>query len=309
MAADLVRATNLTRRFGLRVAVENVSLTLRAGEILALLGPNGAGKTTTLRMITGLISPSEGEIQLQGVPLTPASSDRLRQHVGLLTESPGLWDRLSVSLNLLTYARLYGSSRPHATVERTLQMVGLADRARDLAGTLSKGLRQRLAIARALVHEPSIVLLDEPTSGLDPASARHIRDLILDLGRQGRAVIVSTHNLAEAEALADHIAVINTRLLANDTPGALRRLLKGSRLEVELEGDAARWLTVLAPRDRGHSTAAGSLLTVVLDDVTRTPDLVSHLAREGARIRRVTPSERSLEDVYLTLVGDMDGAA
>src|SRR5688572_18841220 len=181
MPDEVVRATGLTRTFGTRVAVSNLSITLRGGEIVALLGPNGAGKTTTLRMLAGLLPPSEGSIHLQGVPLTPSSSDMLRQHIGLLTESPGLWDRLSVRLNLLTYARLYRLPRPADAVDRALASVGLSDRAREIAGSLSKGLRQRLSLARALMHDPAIVLLDEPTSALDPSSARQVRDLIVHL--------------------------------------------------------------------------------------------------------------------------------
>jgi ABC-2 type transport system ATP-binding protein len=306
---EVVRAASLTRTFGPRVAVGDLSLVLDPGEIVALLGPNGAGKTTTLRMLAGLIPPSTGSIELMGVPLTRESSNQLRRHVGLLTETPGLWDRLSVRLNLLTYARLYGLTKPQQAVERALLLVGLTDRIRDVAGTLSKGLRQRLALARALLHEPPIVLLDEPTSGLDPASARHVRDVIADLRRQGRALLVSTHNLAEAEELADRIAILNTTLLAFDTPSALRQRLHGVRVEIAVEGSAETWLPHLTAMSGNAVTASGAVLTAVLDSADRTPDLVETLVRAGARIRRVTPSERSLEDVYLSLVGREAGAA
>jgi ABC-2 type transport system ATP-binding protein len=306
---EVVRATSLTRTFGPRVAVRDLSLVLEQGEIVALLGPNGAGKTTTLRMLAGLIPPSTGSIELQGVPLTRESSDQLRRHIGLLTETPGLWERLPVRLNLLTYARLYGLTRPHDAVNRALSLVSLTDRIRDVAGTLSKGLRQRLALARALLHEPPIVLLDEPTSGLDPASARHVRDVIADLRRQGRALLVSTHNLAEAEELADRIAILNTTLLAFDTPSALRQRLHGVRVEVAVEGPAETWLPQLIDMVGDAATASGSVLTAILETADRTPDLVETLVRAGARIRRVTPSERSLEEVYLSLVGRVAGAA
>lgn len=300
---EVVRAASLTRTFGPRVAVGDLSLVLHPGEIVALLGPNGAGKTTTLRMLAGLIPPSTGSIELMGVPLTRESSNQLRRHVGLLTETPGLWERLSVRLNLLTYARLYGLTKPQQAVDRALLLVGLTDRIRDVAGTLSKGLRQRLALARALLHEPPIVLLDEPTSGLDPASARHVRDVIADLRRQGRALLVSTHNLAEAEELADRIAILNTTLLAFDTPSALRQRLHGVRVEIAVDGSAEAWLPHLTAMIGDAVTASGAVLTAVLDSADRTPDLVETLVRAGARIRRVTPSERSLEEVYLSLVG------
>ena len=299
----VVQASSLTRTFGDRVAVRDLSISLQEGEIVALLGPKGAGKTTTLRMLAGLIPPSTGSIDLLGVPLTSSSSDHLRRHVGLLTETPGLWERLSVRMNLLTYARLYGITKPQAAVERALTLVSLMDRIRDVAGTLSKGLRQRLALARALLHDPPIVLLDEPTSGLDPASARHVRDVIADLRRQGRSLLVSTHNLAEAEELADRIAILNTGLLAYDTPGALRQRLHGVRIEIAVEGSAETWLPLFSSLVGEGATASGSVLATILETADRTPDVVEALARAGARIRRVTPSERSLEEVYLSLVG------
>jgi ABC-2 type transport system ATP-binding protein len=305
MSGAVVRATQLTRTFGARVAVSQLSLTLAAGELVALLGPNGAGKTTTLRMLAGLIEPSHGEVVLQGRPLTAASADSLRQHIGLLTEAPGLWDRLTVRLNLLTYARLYGLPNPHDAVQRALALVGLGDRARDAAGTLSKGLRQRVALARALLHDPPIVLLDEPTAGLDPASARQVRDLISDLRRQGRTLLVSTHNLSEAEQLADRIAVLKTSLLALDTPAALRQAIHGGRVEIEVDGPADRWVTALAAH--GPVAAAGSTLSLTVPDESQVPDLVAVLVGSGARIKRVNPTSRTLEEVYLALVGESGG--
>jgi ABC-2 type transport system ATP-binding protein len=305
MPDAVVRASALTRTFGTRVAVSDLSIDLQAGELVALLGPNGAGKTTTLRMLAGLIAPTQGQIELQGVRLNRTSSNGLRHHIGLLTEAPGLWDRLSVRLNLLTYARLYRLPHPQAAVDRALDLVRMSERSRDSAGTLSKGLRQRLALARALMHDPPIVLLDEPTSGLDPASARQVRDLISDLRRQGRALLVSTHNLAEAEELADRIAVLHTRLLANDSPSALRKRLSGVRVEIEVEGPAAPWLDRLDAPRRETLMALGSVLSGSFEDPATTPDVVTTLVRAGARIRRITPSEPTLEEVYLSLVGDV----
>jgi ABC-2 type transport system ATP-binding protein len=206
---------HLTRVFDARVAVRDVSLSVNRGEIVTLLGPNGAGKTTTMRMLAGLILPTAGRISIDGVELSEATAAQARGNVGLLTEAPGLWERLSVRINLLTYARLQGLPDPAASVDAALRHVELLDRASEIAGTLSKGLKQRVAIARALIHKPRILLLDEPTSGLDPASARHIRDLILALRSEGRAILVSTHNLGEAEELSDRIAVLKTDLLAS----------------------------------------------------------------------------------------------
>ncbi len=277
----MVIAEHLTRRFDERVAVRDVSLSVNTGEIVALLGPNGAGKTTTMRMLAGLILPTEGRISIDGVALTDATAARARGAVGLLTEAPGLWERLSVRANLLTYARLQGVPDPASQVDHALRHVDLLDRANDIAGKLSKGLKQRAAIARALIHRPRVLLLDEPTSGLDPASARHVRDLIVGLRSEGRAILVSTHNLGEAEELADRIAVLKTELLALDTPVRLRGAT--GRVVIELEGGGSKEFPIA--------------------NTNEVPAIVARLVSEGERIVRVTPHQRSLEDVYLELVG------
>jgi ABC-2 type transport system ATP-binding protein len=282
-AADLVVADRLTRTFGERVAVRDLTLAVGAGEIVSLLGPNGAGKTTTMRMLAGLILPTAGRISINRVELSEATAGVVRRAVGLLTEAPGLWERLPVRTNLLAYARLQGLDHPGRRVDAVLTQMDLADRAGDAAGKLSKGLKQRVAIARALVHEPPVLLLDEPTSGLDPASARHMRDLILELRRQGRAVLVSTHNLGEAEELSDRIAVLKTELLACDSADNLRRTRPGLHVVIETEGAEAQSIPI---RDRAE-----------------IPDVVSRLVASGTRIVSVIPQERSLEDVYLDLVG------
>jgi ABC-2 type transport system ATP-binding protein len=279
----VVIAEHLTRAFDDRVAVRDVSLSVNSGEIVTLLGPNGAGKTTTMRMLAGLILPTAGYISIDGVELTDANAARARGSVGLLTEAPGLWERLSVRINLLTYARLQSVSDPAASVDEALRHVDLLDRANEIAGKLSKGLKQRVAIARALIHQPRVLLLDEPTSGLDPASARHIRDLILGLRSAGRAILVSTHNLGEAEELSDRIAVLKTDLLAFDTPATLRKAQNGGRVTIELEGGERREFPIA--------------------DFAAIPGIVSRLVADGARIVRVTPDQRSLEDAYLDLVG------
>ena len=285
MASALVTAEHLSRVFDDRVAVHDVSLTVNAGEIVCLLGPNGAGKTTTMRMLAGLILPSAGRIAINHIDISESTAGAARSSVGLLTEAPGLWERLSVRTNLLTYARLHGLRDSERRVDETLAHVDLLDRAKDAAGTLSKGLKQRVAIARALLHQPPVLLLDEPTSGLDPASARHVRDLILDLRSEGRAILVSTHNLGEAQELADRIGVLKTQLLALDTPAALRKERAGTHVVIECEGSETP-------------------ITKAINSLSDIPAIVAAFVGEGKRIVRVTPTERSLEDVYLDLVGD-----
>jgi ABC-2 type transport system ATP-binding protein len=283
VAADLLTADRLSRTFGDRVAVRDLTLAIGTGEILALLGPNGAGKTTTLRMLAGLIPPTSGRVLIDGREAGGAGADAARRSIGLLTEAPGLWERLTVRVNLLTHARLQGVADPERAVARVLDLVDLSDRANDVAGTLSKGLKQRTALARALLHQPPVVLLDEPTSGLDPASARQVRDLILRMRDEGRAVMVCTHNLAEAEELADRIAILKTELLAMDATAALRGTGSGTTVTIEF--------------------ADGSTEKRTVADLPAVPAVVRELVQSGKAIVRVTPDRRSLEDVYLSLVG------
>lgn len=303
MPAALLIADRLTRTFDARVAVSDLSLSVNAGEVVTLLGPNGAGKTTTLRMLSGLILPTSGRMFINGIQVSWATAAEARRAIGLLTEAPGLWERLTVRFNLLTYARLHGLANPARHVDETLELVELSDRADDLAGKLSKGLKQRLAIARALIHRPPVVLLDEPTSGLDPASARHIRDLILTLRQEQRAVLVSTHNLAEAEELSDRIAVLKTGLLALDAPAALRNRLSGSTVTIDVEGPATKWTSVVGAISGITSEAIGSRLNVTVGNLSVVPDLIASLVSAGARVVRVVPGQRTLEEIYLELVG------
>ena len=297
----MLSASQLTRHFGDRVAVQDVSFELRPGEIFGLLGPNGGGKTTTLRMLAGLIGPTSGEVRIDGEPVNRRTSTRLRQRIGFLTEAPGLWDDFTVRQNLMVYARLHEVPEPSRTVHRTMERLGIADRAADTPARLSKGLRQRVALARALLHDPRIVLLDEPTSGLDPESARSVRDLILQLREQERTVILSTHNLDEVERLADRVAVLRSRLLAVDTPDALRRRFFGSRVRIELGQPAGPFLAAL--QEPEGATAEGSVLSIDLSRTPlTTPDLVRRLVQAGADVHLVEPEQAPLEDIYLKLV-------
>src|SRR4030095_8945825 len=193
----MLSATGLNRRFGNRVAVDDVSLEIARGEIVALLGPNGAGKTNTPRLLSRLIAPSSGTIPIDGKPLDARNAAGMRSRVGFLPEAPGLWDRLTVRRNLVTYARLYGLPNPSTAVDASVPPFDLSGRAEDPCAHLSKGLKQRVALARTLLHDPEVVLLDEPTSGLDPESARDVRRLVVRRRAERLAVLISTHNLDE----------------------------------------------------------------------------------------------------------------
>jgi ABC-2 type transport system ATP-binding protein len=288
----MLRATHLTRRFNGRVAVEDVSFEVGTGEIFALLGPNGAGKTTTLRMLAGLIKPTSGAVDTRG-------------RIGFLTEAAGLWERLSVRQNLTIYARLHGLPDSRRAVDEALQAFDLVARGDEPAVTLSKGLKQRVALARTLLHHPDIVLLDEPTSGLDPASAREVRELILHLRERGRAILLSTHNLDEVERVADRVAVLRTRLLASDTPAALRSRLFGARLRVVLASSAEPYVTVLHRSGITDVRLEEFAMSIGVDEPrTRAPDIVRELVHAGAPILAVMPEKPPLEEVYLRLLSE-----
>src|SRR2546422_1345073 len=212
------------------------------GEIVALLGPNGAGKTTTMRMLAGLIEPTSGSVTIDGVQLTRATGTALRMRIGFLTEAPGLGDRLTFRENLRVYAGLYGLSAPDSRIDRALDTLALSDRASTRAAELSKGMRQKVALVRTLLHEPSVLLLDEPTSGLDPEVTRSVRLLLEERRQAGCSIIVSTHNLDEAERLADRVAVLHERLVAIDRPSDLRRRLTTGRVIIRVAGDPAAYV-------------------------------------------------------------------
>ncbi|MEZ5291394.1 MAG: ABC transporter ATP-binding protein [Vicinamibacterales bacterium] len=297
----MIDAVDLSRRFGERLAIDGATFAVGAGEVLALVGPNGAGKTTLFRMLAGLISPSRGRATVAGLAVDAANGAAVRARVGLLTEAPGLWDRLTVRTNLLTYAELQGVARPAAAVTRVLDRLGLADRAGEVSAVLSAGLRRRVALARAVLHAPPVLLLDEPTSGLDPAAARDVRSVIRELSAEGVSTLVSTHNLAEAEELGDRIGVVNGRLLALDTADALRASSGPPAILVDVEGEAAAWQTAA----RAVATAveaSASRLRATLAPGRSVPDLVAALVAAGARVTGVRTERRGLEAAYLALV-------
>jgi ABC-2 type transport system ATP-binding protein len=300
----VITANRLTRRFGDRVVVDDVSFEVGRSEIVALLGPNGAGKTTILRMLGGLIAPTSGSVVIDGVQLTRATGATLRRRIGFLPEAPGLWDRLTVRENLAVYANLYKLQAAERAIDWLLDLLDLTAHQAVRAAELSKGTRQKVAIARTLLHDPQILLLDEPTSGLDPQIARAVRRLLDDRRGQGCTILVSTHNLDETERLADRVAVVQSRLIAIDTPVCLRRRLTQGRIVVRVAGLASDCLSAVRPFD-ASAAVDGQLLTLRLPDLERdTPALVRAVVEAGAEILEVRPETAALEDVYLHLLDD-----
>jgi ABC-2 type transport system ATP-binding protein len=305
----MIEAIALGKRFRSLNAVHDLSFTVGDGEIFGILGPNGAGKTTSVRMLAGLIAPSEGTARINGLELG-RDSQRIRAATGVLTESPGLHDKLTVRQNLGYYGRLYGltGGELRRAVDRYLGVVGLSDQGDRRVAGFSKGMRQKVAIARALLHEPEVVYLDEPTSALDPSAAKTIRDFVATLRDAGRSIVVCTHNLDEAERLCDRIGIMRGTLLQVDTPMRLRRRNGSATVRVDLVG-ARRpesFLDLLSglPFVDGARPLDGSLYVEVADPRGDNPELVRVLVEAGARIVAVSEEAASLEQVYLDLVGE-----
>ena len=299
----MIAAEGLTRRFGDLLAVDRLTLSVGKGEVLGFLGPNGAGKTTTVRMLSGLISPTAGRARVAGFDVQ-AQPQEVRRRVGVLTESPGLYDRLSARRNLEVFAALQDVAAPRLAAEKYLRLLGLWDRRDDPAGSYSKGMRQRLALCRAMLHEPPVVFLDEPTSALDPESARAVRSFIGALRDQGRTVFLCTHNMAEAEQLCDRVALFSTRLLVVDTPQVLRQQVFGRQVVVELDLVQPAHLAAVAALPCVAEVAdEGRQLRVRSADPDQdNPTIIAALVAAGARIRFVREERPTLEQVYLALI-------
>ncbi|MCJ7566737.1 MAG: ABC transporter ATP-binding protein [Anaerolineales bacterium] len=300
----MIVAKGLTKRFGDVLAVDGLDMDVKPGEIFGFLGPNGAGKTTTIRMLGALIAPTSGKANVAGYEVGREDNE-IRRSVGILTESPGLYDRLSAERNLNFFAELHGVEDVAGQVERYLRLLGLWDRRGDMAATFSKGMRQKLAIARAMLHEPKVLFLDEPTAGLDPEMARLVREFIGELKEKGRTIFLCTHNLDEADRLCDRIAVVNTRLLALDTPAALREKLYDRVVVFHLSAAAPAFEKAVSEQPFVRSVESrDNKLVVALDDPEmNNPELIRALVDAGADIQFVGELRRSLEEIYLRLVG------
>ena len=305
----MITVMGLGKRFRTLTAVHDLTFTVGDGEIFGLLGPNGAGKTTSIRMLAGLIAPSAGTARINDLQLG-TDSQRIRALTGVLTETPGLHDKLTARQNLGYYGRLYGlrGAALRRAVDRYLDVVGLPDEGDRRVGGFSKGMRQKVAIARALLHEPEVLYLDEPTSALDPSAAKTVRDFVATLRDAGRSIVVCTHNLDEAERLCDRIGIMRGTLLRVDTPAGLRRAGRAASVRVELVGarQPPSFLTMLGnlPFVEGARADDGALLVEVADPRGDNPELVRALVDAGARIVAVAEESATLEQAYLDLVGE-----
>ncbi len=299
----MIHTENMTKRFKETLAVDGLNLDVSEGEVFGFLGPNGAGKTTTVRMLTSLIAPTSGTATVAGYTVGKQDAE-IRRTVGVLTETPGMYDNLSAEYNLRMYAKLYEVRDVSAAVEKYMKMLGLWERRFDAAGTFSKGMKQKLAIARCLLHEPRLLFLDEPTAGLDPEAAHLVRDFIAELRKEGRTIFLCTHNLDEADRLCDWIGVFKTRLLVVDTPANLRTSLFGRivvfHLRAATEGHAAAVRKLAFAHE--VKLVENKLVVTMDDPEAHNPDVVRALVKAGADVQFVGELRHSLEDVYLQLV-------
>jgi len=304
---SLIRTEALTKKFGEFTAVDELTLSVEAGEILALLGPNGAGKTTTVRMLASILKPTSGKATIAGCDVVD-DAKTVRHIVGLLTEFPGLYHRMPALDYLHFFGELQGMSRQEreGRIEELMLRFGMRGARKQRLGEYSKGMRQKIALIRAMIHDPQILFLDEPTSAMDPHSAKMVRDCIVELRSSHRAIILCTHNLMEAETLADRIAIINEgRIIALGTLPELKRELLGSpllelRLAQPLDGLLPAIQSLVNIEERGATWFR--YRTKVPGEIN--PLLIHCLTNEGADIITLSEVPRSLEEVYLHIVED-----
>jgi ABC-2 type transport system ATP-binding protein len=303
----LIDAQNLTRKFGDLTAVDNLTLHVNEGEIFGFLGPNGAGKTTTVRMLACLISKTSGTAKIGDYEIgNRADQQKIRRIIGLVPDNVGLYEELTAYKNLDFYGRYYkvDEAKRRERIEYFLKLLGLWDK-RDLAaGTFSKGMKQKLAIARALIHDPQILFMDEPTANLDPEASKTVRDFILELKKEKKTIFLNTHNLDEAQRICDRIAILSTKLMAMGTPAELERSISGRKTVVQLE--SVNDAIVSAARRVGmgdvEAVEGNKLMIGVNDPEKDNPDILNAIFAAGGRIQFVTEASSTLEDVYLKLV-------
>ena len=284
-------------------AVDGLTLEVHEGEVFGFLGPNGAGKTTTVRMLTSLIRPTSGTARVAGYQVGQDDLE-IRRNVGLLTESPGMYERLSAEKNLRIFAELYDVPDVDKTVNKYLSLFGLWDRRTDAVGSYSKGMRQKLAVARALLHEPKVLFFDEPTTGLDPEAALIVRDFIQEFKTEGRTIFMTTHNLDEAEKLCDRVGIFKQSLLALDSPTNLRQKLFGRKVVFHLGGTNPQWAPLIGTLEGVSNVEQidNKLVVSLAEPEKNNPTITRLLVEQGADIQFIGEVRQSLEQIYLEML-------
>jgi ABC-2 type transport system ATP-binding protein len=304
----VIEIENLSRKFGDVTAVDGLTLTIGEGEVFGLLGPNGAGKTTTIRMLAGLIGKTSGDARVAGCRVGDQETARkLRGLVGLMPEEAGLYPDLSAVRTLDFYGKLYGvpSGMRASRTERLLTMLDLWDRRNDRVRTFSKGMKQRLTIARALINDPPVLFLDEPTANLDPEGAKVVRDFLLQLKQEKRTILLNTHQLAEAERVCDRVGIMHTKLIAVGTPDGLRGTASRRATAIQLAVVTDAVVAAARNASRADVAVSGNTITIPVDKPERdNPELVKALVAAGGEIQFVSGLVPTLEETYLKLLGD-----
>ena len=304
----MIVTENLTRKFSEVTAVENLTFSVDRGEVFGLLGPNGAGKSTTVRMICCLIGKSDGFAQVGGWDTSDKEGAiRIRRSIGFVPDSVGMYVSMSAMRNLYYFGRLYDCPDDliKENSERYLKLLDLWDSRDRNVSTYSKGMKQKLAIVRALVHDPEILIMDEPTANLDPAVSKTIRDLILDLKKENRTILLNTHNLDEAQRVCSRIGLLKTKLLALDTPENLEKSMSGRKTEIVLVEVIPQILEAISSRNPESLDREGNRLILRLSDPEKErPGIIAAVVQAGGNVQTVTDIGASLEDVYLKQVRD-----
>jgi ABC-2 type transport system ATP-binding protein len=302
----VINIENLTKKFDHLTAVDNLTLHIDEGEVFGFLGPNGAGKTTTIRMLCCLIGKTSGAAKIGDYEIGNTEDiPKIRKIIGLLPENVGLYEDLSAYKNLDFYGKIYKltETQRKERIKRFLRMLGLWEKQDRPAGSFSKGMKQKLAIARALIHEPQVLFLDEPTANLDPEASKTVREFILELKKEKHTIFLNTHLLDEAERICDRVGILKTKLLAVDTPERLRQSLLGNRTVIGLESVNDAVLTAMKRLGSWQTEVMGNKLIVSVSNPEQdNPQIVDAVGKAGGRIQFVTQTTPTLEDVYLKLV-------
>jgi ABC-2 type transport system ATP-binding protein len=302
----LIDAENLTKKFGSLTAVEDLTLHVDEGEVFGFLGPNGAGKTTTVRMLCCLISRSSGNANIGGYDIGKKDDSlKIRKIIGLVPDNVGLSEHLSAYDNLDFYGKIYDctDSERKRNIRRFPEMLGLWEKRNILAGTLSKGMKQKLAIARALIHEPQVLFMDEPTANLDPESAKTVRDFIMELKKEKKTIFLNTHNLDEAQRICDRIGILNTQLRATGTPEDLEQKVRGRKTVITLAQMNDKILSAVKKLSPKNLTSDDNQVSFDLADPERENwAVVEAIVLAGGHVNTVNVVGSTLEDVYLQIV-------
>ena len=302
----MLTVEHLAKSFGTKQAVVDVSLSVAAGEVVGLLGPNGAGKSTTVAMICGLVAPDAGRVLVGGEAIV-ADDSPVKRRIGLVPQDISLFEDFGARANLELFGALYGvkGALLKERVDAALELVGLADRAQEKPSRYSGGMKRRLNIAAALVHDPDLLILDEPTVGVDPQSRNAIFDNLEALAARGKAIVYTTHYMEEAERLADRIVIVDHgRVVASDTPGILKRALGNTGVVTIEVGGTVDTASLLGEPGVTRAEQADDILTLGIADLgSSLPHVLTWLAAKGHPVRRISSSQANLEDVFLALTG------